>query len=275
MWGSSEDKKNTGGGWGIGNWFGKRAPKESDDEKALRVINEMQLTVNTLGKKYAKNVTLIAAYKKAAVRAATPKNKGGQGNQAEGRRLLLEVKRLEKDNIATSAQKSGLEKQLSAVKQSKTNDMIFDGYKAGNEVMVASAAKVSVEEVGDVLDETKEHVIEQEEITRALGGAEFTDLADEDELDDELAQMALGTQEDVYIPAPVHSDNAAAMRQRAEEMMMEAQALEISQAMPSAPNAADGRGQGRGGGQQERIASEQAALDNELEEMAKGMTTNM
>ncbi len=214
------------------------------------MIAEIQGNVNALEKKHIKTAKMIKATKGAAIRA----NK--RGDREEARCLLKKIKGMQAENTATGNQLDGMNRQLDAVKQSKTNVMVFDGYKAGNEVMAASTAKMGVQEVDEVLDETGDHVISQSEISRALGGGAFTDPYDEDDLDAELNQMMEASE-----AVPVESGADAMRRRRAQEMIQEAEAMEATQGLPTAPSGDVNRNDGGGGGR----GAETAALDTELD----------
>lgn len=106
--------------------------------------------------------------------------------------LALKKKRFQEQLLTKSeAQLSNLQEMIDSVEFAQMEKRVFDGLKAGNEVLKEIQAEMSLDAVEELMADTQEAIAHQQEIENILAGK----LTDEDEEAilaelDELVQQA-------------------------------------------------------------------------------------
>lgn len=103
--------------------------------------------------------------------------------------LLKKKKRMEKTLLDLDGKLEVLEKMVSDIEFAQIEIKLIDGLKSGNEALKHLNQLLSVENVEEILSETKEAAERQQEISNLLvAGGSFT-AEDESDLEQELQQL--------------------------------------------------------------------------------------
>ena len=180
----------------MGAIFGKKASPQkaqpnrvTEQDKAVLSLKQQRDKLKQYQKKIQNNMEKERQLAKQLLAAG----------RKEKAKLLLKKKRYQDNLLAkTDGQMDTIDKMISEVEFAQVEVKVVDGLKQGSEALKQLNALINIEDVERIMDDTKEAIDYQNEISELIGG-----LSQEDE-DDIMAELA-GLQEDLDLPeVPVH-----------------------------------------------------------------------
>ncbi|XP_053674955.1 charged multivesicular body protein 6-A [Anopheles nili] len=192
----------------MGNIFGKTKTKPisrvTDQDKAVLQLKQQRDKL----KQYQKRIELSLEKDRELAKKCL-----ASGRKERAKTLLRKKKYQEKLLSNTDAQLETLEKLASDIEFAQVEAQVVSGLKVGNEALKKVNEILSIDEVEQILDETRESIEKQQEIDALLNGV----LSEEDE-EDVLAEL-----EDL-----IGADQQKEMEQAPE--------VDISNRLPDVPN---------------------------------------
>ncbi|XP_053687875.1 charged multivesicular body protein 6 [Sabethes cyaneus] len=165
----------------MGNLFGKSASKTkapsrvTEQDKAILQLKQQRDKL----KQYQKRIELQLEKDRVLAKKCL-----ATGRKERARTLLRKKKYQEKLLSNADAQLETIEKLASDIEFAMVEAQVVSGLKVGNEALKKVNDMLSIEEVEQILDETRESIEKQQEIDALLNGV----LTEEDE-DEVLAEL--------------------------------------------------------------------------------------
>ncbi|ETN61215.1 charged multivesicular body protein 6-A [Anopheles darlingi] len=163
----------------MGNIFGKTKTKPvsrvTEQDKAILQLKQQRDKL----KQYQKRIELSLEKDRELAKQCL-----ASGRKDRAKTLLRKKKYQEKLLSNTDAQLETLEKLASDIEFAQVEAQVVSGLKVGNEALKKVNEVLSIDEVEQILDETRESIEKQQEIDALLNGV----LTEEDE-DDVLAEL--------------------------------------------------------------------------------------
>ncbi|XP_058459971.1 charged multivesicular body protein 6 [Malaya genurostris] len=164
----------------MGNLFGKSASKTkvsrvTEQDKAILQLKQQRDKL----KQYQKRIELQLEKDRDMARKCL-----AMGRKERAKTLLRKKKYQEKLLTNADAQLETIEKLTSDIEFALVEAQVINGLKVGNEALKKVNEMLSIEEVEQIMDETRESIEKQQEIDSLLNGV----LTDDDE-DDVLAEL--------------------------------------------------------------------------------------
>lgn len=164
----------------MGNIFGKSSGKAkvsrvTEQDKAVLQLKQQRDKL----KQYQKRIELQLEKDRELAKKCL-----ATGRKERAKTLLRKKKYQEKLLSNTDAQLETIEKLASDIEFAQVEAQVVSGLKVGNEALKKVNEILSIDEVEQILDETRESIEKQQEIDALLNGA----LTEEDE-DDVLAEL--------------------------------------------------------------------------------------
>ncbi|KAF2704747.1 Snf7-domain-containing protein [Pleomassaria siparia CBS 279.74] len=166
-------------GWGLG-WLGGGAQKSKDAPKKAILQLRGQLEMLNKREKHLQN-QMDEQDNLARKHVATNKN--------AAKAALRRKKQFEHTLEQTSSQIMTLEREIYSIETANINKETLDAMKNAGAAMQQIHAGLTVDKVDDVMEGLREQHAIGEEISSAITSGVGTDLVDEEELDDELAEL--------------------------------------------------------------------------------------
>lgn len=163
----------------MGNLFGKTKTKPvsrvTEQDKAILQLKQQRDKL----KQYQKRIELSLEKDRELAKKCL-----ANGRKERAKTLLRKKKYQEKLLSNTDAQLETLEKLASDIEFAQVEAQVVSGLKVGNEALKKVNEVLSIDEVEQILDETRESIEKQQEIDALLNGV----LTEEDE-DEVLAEL--------------------------------------------------------------------------------------
>ncbi|XP_058121523.1 charged multivesicular body protein 6 [Anopheles ziemanni] len=163
----------------MGNLFGKTKTKPvsrvTEQDKAVLQLKQQRDKL----KQYQKRIELSLEKDRELAKRCL-----ANGRKERAKTLLRKKKYQEKLLSNTDAQLETLEKLASDIEFAQVEAQVVSGLKVGNEALKKVNEVLSIDEVEQILDETRESIEKQQEIDALLNGV----LTEEDE-DEVLAEL--------------------------------------------------------------------------------------
>uniref|UniRef100_A0A1Q3FGZ6 Putative charged multivesicular body protein 6-a n=1 Tax=Culex tarsalis TaxID=7177 RepID=A0A1Q3FGZ6_CULTA len=164
----------------MGNIFGKSSAKAkvsrvTEQDKAVLQLKQQRDKL----KQYQKRIELQLEKDRELAKKCL-----ATGRKERAKTLLRKKKYQEKLLSNTDAQLETIEKLASDIEFAQVETQVISGLKVGNEALKKVHEMLSIDEVEQILDETRESIEKQQEIDALLNGV----LTEEDE-DDVLAEL--------------------------------------------------------------------------------------
>lgn len=224
---------------GVGKWVRWAVGRESVDD----VVTDNERQIALLRSEYDDQARMVEQLTANAVRLA----KAGQ--QASARTALAHKKEAEIAMNQTAGKMATLQAQTNNLRGLGSNVKMHESVKRGNAVTQRVGATMNVDDVDATMAKAAELKHDHREVADMLAGRDYLDVQDDDEADAELAALMADPSNQVYVgqqqqqPGPGQAVGAMAplpnqaelARQRAEELMKEAEMIERIQKMPVAP----------------------------------------
>lgn len=215
-------------------------------ERPEDVIADNEKQIALLQTEYDEQARMVEQLTANAVRLSK------SGQQASARVALQHKKEAEVAMTQTAGKMATLQAQTNSLRGLDSNVKMLGSIKRGNSVTERVGASLNVNEVDATMAKAVELKDDHREIADMLAGRDYLPIEDPDDLDAELAALTADPANQVYAgqqqpaaaaavrPTAVGAmaplpDQATLARQRAEELMKEAEAIERIQKMPMAP----------------------------------------
>lgn len=174
----------------MGNLFGKSSSKTkvsrvTEHDKAVLLLKQQRDKL----KQYQKRIELQLEKDREMAKKCL-----STGRKERAKTLLRKKKYQEKLLSNADAQIETIEKLASDIEFAQVEAQVISGLKVGNEALKKVNEILSIEEVEQILDETRESIEKQQEIDALLNGV-LTEQ-DEDEVLAELEQLIGGKDEE-------------------------------------------------------------------------------
>jgi charged multivesicular body protein 6 len=177
----------------MGSIFGKPKKKQhsavTEQDKAILQLKQQRDKL----KQYQKRISIQLEKEKEVARELLRKDK-----KQKALSLLKKKRYMEGLLSKAEIQVENLEKMVADIEFASIEVQVIEGLKAGNESLKDLHSMMSVEQIEDILNETREGVEKQKEIDDLLSGA-FTEQ-DEAELLEELEAMTSGEETGLKLP---------------------------------------------------------------------------
>lgn len=173
----------------MGNLFGKSSSKAkvsrvTEQDKAVLQLKQQRDKL----KQYQKRIELQLEKDREMAKKCL-----AAGRKERAKTLLRKKKYQEKLLINADAQIETIEKLASDIEFAQVEAQVISGLKVGNEALKKVNEILSIEEVEQILDETRESIEKQQEIDALLNGVLTEE--DEDEVLAELEELVGGKEE--------------------------------------------------------------------------------
>lgn len=140
--------------------------------------------------------------------------KNVSSNKTVARAALKRKKVFEDNLVVTQKHINTLEQQMNAVETANLNMETIKVMKQAASAMQGMHKGVGVEDIDTTMDEIRDSMTLNKEITEAISSVQETDLDDEDELETLLADMEQKDLDDKMISAPAAPVNATSQAVR-------------------------------------------------------------
>ncbi|KAF2201184.1 Snf7-domain-containing protein [Delitschia confertaspora ATCC 74209] len=169
-------------GWGfggLGSLFGGSKAKQDAPKKAILQLRGQLEMLN----KREKHLHTQAEEQQAIAR------KYANTNKTAAKAALMRKKQFEKSLEQTSTQIMSLEREIHAIESANINKETMEAMRNAGQAMKQIHAGMTIDKVDQAMEDLREQHAIGEEINAAISQQVGTDLVDEEELDDELAEL--------------------------------------------------------------------------------------
>ncbi len=211
-------------------------------ERPEDVIKDNEKQIALLQTEYDEQARMVEQLTANAVRLAK------SGQQASARTALAHKKEAEVAMTQTAGKMATLQATTNNLRGLDSNVKMHNSIKRGNAVTERVGATIKVDEVDATMAKAVELKDDHREVADMLAGRDYLPIQDDDEADAELAALMADPSNQVYAGQQQHQqpqsavgamapipDQAALARQRAEELIKEAEMIDRIQRMPVAP----------------------------------------
>jgi len=161
----------------------KRTPQASTGSSTVQTIGRLKKSQNTLEQREKHLDRQILQCLKAAKEKMKRKDKRGAMFQLKRKKML------EKNLASLQGMRLNIEQQIMTLESAATTSVMVDSLVDARNEMTRINAKVNVDNLEDLRDDLDERTADQEDITNILSEPMGTDIADDDELLDELNDL--------------------------------------------------------------------------------------
>jgi len=179
----------------MGILFSKKKPpsRVTDQDKAVLQLKQTRDKIKQYQKRVEQKIEKDRELAKKLI----------HNNQKERALLLLRKKKFQEQILVkTDGQLENLERMVTDLEFAQVEIKVIDGLKIGNDALKKLHALISIEDIEQVLEDTKEGIEKQREIDELLSGE--LSSQDEDEIEAELDALVIkeSANEDVMPEVP-------------------------------------------------------------------------